>query len=89
MLYDAAATFREVHVLDAAHLGAKHVHTASDIAAIGQVLCAQRKWCEALPMLQQAHDVLCGALDAQHPNLHPVGRFLRHCRDKVHFGCHA
>ena len=32
----AAAAFREAHVLDAALLGADHVHTASDLAAIGQ-----------------------------------------------------
>ena len=28
--------------LDAALLGAEHVHTASDLAAIGQVLCPAR-----------------------------------------------
>ena len=48
-----------------------------------QVLCTQRKWREALPMLQQAHKVLGGALDAQHPNLLAVGRFLSHCTDKA------
>ena len=59
------------------------MHTASDLAAIGQVLCTQRKWREALPMLQQAHHVLAGALDAQHPNLLAVGRFLRHCTERA------
>ena len=48
-----------------------------------QVLCTQRKWREALPMLQQAHRVLGGALDAQHPNLLAVGRFLSHCTERA------
>ena len=47
------------------------------------MLCTQRKWREALPMLQQAHHVLAGALDAQHPNLLAVGRFLRHCTERA------
>ena len=59
------------------------VEPASDLAAIGQVLCTQRKWREALPLLQQAHRVLGGALDKQHPNLLAVGKFLATCTEQT------
>ena len=66
-----------------AHPGCGAVHPGRTPPVRLQVLCTQRKWREALPMLQQAHRVLGGALDAQHPNLLAVGRFLSHCTERA------
>ena len=82
-LDDAANAFREAQAIDSASLGADHVHTATDGAAIGIVLATQHKWREATPHLEAAGRALTSALDAAHPNVVAIKSFLAECHERT------
>ena len=82
-LDEAHQAFRDAQAIDTAALGAEHLHTITDGASVGVVLASQRKYREALPHLESAHRMLGGALDANHPNLVAVSRFLAECNERL------
>lgn len=82
-LDEATAAYREAHSIDSAALGGEHLHTATDAASVGVALAMQRKWREALPHLDGSHRLLAATLEASHPNLVAVSRFLNECHEKL------
>lgn len=82
-LDDAATAYRDAHSIDVVALGAEHLHTATDTASLGLVLVTQRKWREALPHLEAAQGLLATQLEASHPNLLAVGKFVSECHERL------
>ena len=82
-LEEAATAFRDAHEIDVAALGNDHVDTATDMGSLGMVLAVQKKWGEALPLLQAAHGVLSSCLEPQAPNLLAISRFYTETSERV------
>ena len=81
-LDEALAAFRDAHAIDTAALGAEHIHTVTDSAALGAVLVNQRKFREATPHLELAMKLLSASLEPNHPNLQAVRGFLNECHEQ-------
>ena len=80
---DALSAFRDAQAIDTAALGPEHLHTITDGASVGVVLSQQRKYREALPHLEGAQKLLAAELDASHPNLVAVNRFVCECHERL------